>query len=75
MLKITCCIETHLLLAMHIYKVCDTLQVLLSTQCTQSCLNCCSELEDEPMPDDVFFAPGTGGFGDMYFYVLFLVGC
>ena len=38
---------------------CDTLQVLLSTKCTQSCLNCCFEYEDELVLDDVFFAPGT----------------
>ena len=64
MLKTTCSIEPHPLLALHIYKFCATLQVLLSTQCIQYCLNCCLAFEDEPLTDDVFFAPGTGGFGD-----------
>ena len=62
LLKITCSLELYLLLALHLYKFCDTLQVLLSTHCTQSYLNCCSRFEAEPTPDNAFFAPGTEGF-------------
>ena len=64
MLKIICSIEPHLLIALHLYKFCNTLQVWLTTQCTQCWLNCCSDLENEPTPNDTFFAPGTRGFSD-----------